>query len=68
MLKILMLKNIQQTKIAVTKKLAFSSNHKTYNIGTYAQSLLQLQLSNYDFEPTFIICFVIRRVLPDQPK
>ena len=26
------------------------------------------QVSSYDFEPTFIICFVIRRVLPDQPK
>ena len=29
-----------------------------------------LQVSSYDFEPTFkfIIWFVIRRVLPDQPK
>ena len=27
-----------------------------------------LQVSSYDFEPTFIICFVIKRVLPDQPK
>ena len=34
----------------------------------YAQSLLLLQVSSYDFEPTFIICFVIRRVPPDQPK
>ena len=23
---------------------------------------------SHDFEPTFILCFVIRRVLPDQPK
>ena len=27
-----------------------------------------LQVSSYDFEPTFIICFVIRRVLPNKNK
>ena len=27
-----------------------------------------LQVSSHDFEPTFIICFVIKRVLPDQHK
>ena len=26
------------------------------------------QVISYDFEPTFIICFAIRKVLPDQPK
>ena len=29
--------------------------------------VILLQVSSYDFEPTFIICLVIRRVLPDQP-
>ena len=49
------------------KNLALSSNHKTYNIRRL-KLLLLLQVSSYDYEPTFIICFVIRRVLPDQPK
>jgi hypothetical protein len=46
------------------KNLALSSNHKTYIKGR----LNVYYCCKYDFEPTFIICFVIRRVLPDQPK
>jgi hypothetical protein len=58
---------IQQTKIPVKKNLALSSNHNTCNKGRLKVISLP-QVGSYDFEPTFIICFVIIRVLPDQPK
>ena len=63
---------IQQTKMLVTcRKFGdlflfgliwqYSSNHKTYNKGWFKVLATYLLAAVINFDPTYIICFVIRR-------
>jgi hypothetical protein len=63
---------IQQTKMLVTCQRfgelslfgliwQYSSNHKTYNKGRFKVVATLILAAVINFEPTYIICFVIRR-------